>query len=353
MPTFNASFFLREAIQSILAQKYANWECLIVDDGSVDDTVSIIDNFFKQDNRIRFFKRNRNPKGANTCRNIGLYKSKGKYVIYFDADDILLPHCLEQRVEMMELKNGDDFGVFHQKVFTGTINNSSLYTQLHKKNILYCVLATDNIWQTMGALWKKELLEEIGGFDENIQIFDDDVLHLRALLNKDVKYSFYPDLPFDCYYRGGQSRELDSEYCYIVYKNLNKYIIDIAQKYYEMIPNKKLLYRSMNIAFTKLLIYYIWSQTHHTDNIRKTIELLFNKKLLKNNDVDYFGDLLNEYANKKYNNRDKADAINHILWERFHREKSYIQNGPFKQRLKRASSLPKRIIRKVNHSIKL
>ena len=201
MPTFNASLFLHEAIESILAQKYENWECLIVDDGSIDNTSRIINNYYKKDFRIRFFERNRKPQGANTCRNIGLDKSKGKYVIYFDSDDILLPYCLKQRVEMMELKKGDDFGVFHQKVFTDTINRSRLYTQLHKKNILYCVLATDNIWQTMGALWKKKFLDKIGGFAENIQIFDDDVLHLRALLSKDVKYSFYPELPFDCYYR--------------------------------------------------------------------------------------------------------------------------------------------------------
>ena len=102
----------------------------------------------------------------------------------------------------------------------------------------------------------------------------------------------------------------------------------------------------MNVAVTKMLIYYIWSQTHQTENIRKTIELLYINNLLKKKDTDYFENLLNEYENKKYDNRDKADAINHILWERFNREKSYIQSSPLEQRLKRTSSVLKNIIQK-------
>lgn len=345
MPTFNASLFLREAIGSILTQKYENWECLIVDDGSADDTVSIIHEFCVKDQRIKFFERIRNPKGANTCRNIGLENSKGRYVIYFDADDLLLPYCLEQRVEMMEQKHEDDFGVFHQKSFTNTIENSNLYTQLYKKNILYCVLATDNIWQTMGALWKKEFLVRIGGFDENIQIFDDDVLHLRALMDQNVKYSFYPDLPFDCYYRDCH-RELDPDYCFVVYKNLDKYIKDIIHEYYEIIPDKKLLTISMNVAFTKLFIYFLWSQSKETPLIRNTIDLLSNKKLFRKKDLHYFNDLLSKCENKHYENREKTEAIITLLWSRFNREKSFIQNSPLKRIVRKLKGLLIKTLRK-------
>ena len=78
IPIFNRASLLSETLDSILAQTYSHWECIIVDDGSTDNTQDVIDRYLKLDSRFRCFSRPSNrPKGANACRNFGYEKSKG------------------------------------------------------------------------------------------------------------------------------------------------------------------------------------------------------------------------------------------------------------------------------------
>ena len=104
------------AIRSYYA--YANWELLIIDDCSTDNTQDIIRSFEKVDNRIKFFIRNRMPKGAQTCRNIGLHKASGEFSVLFDADDLISVTCIEERVKLIEKNPQLDYISFPAKSFT-------------------------------------------------------------------------------------------------------------------------------------------------------------------------------------------------------------------------------------------
>ena len=84
MPAYNCSRFIREAIDSVLAQTYTAWELLIVDDCSTDDTAAIIASY--QDERIHYFRNEQNS-GAALSRNKALREAKGKYIAFLDADD--------------------------------------------------------------------------------------------------------------------------------------------------------------------------------------------------------------------------------------------------------------------------
>ena len=71
IPTYNRACILPQALNSVMAQTYEHWECIVVDDGSTDDTLTVLEVYNKKDKRIKYFKRQRKPKGAPTCRNIG------------------------------------------------------------------------------------------------------------------------------------------------------------------------------------------------------------------------------------------------------------------------------------------
>ena len=99
MPVYNAAPYIRQAIDSILNQSYANFEFIIIDDGSTDKSISIIQSF--QDSRIRFFRNDLNLKIVETL-NRGLSLAKGKYIARMDADDVAMPERLHKQVAFME-----------------------------------------------------------------------------------------------------------------------------------------------------------------------------------------------------------------------------------------------------------
>jgi glycosyltransferase involved in cell wall biosynthesis len=100
IPAFNSSQFIAEAIQSVQAQSHPNWEILLVDDCSTDDTVAIISQFIVTDKRIHLLKLAVNS-GTGVARKLGMENAKGNYIAFLDADDIWKPNKLEKQLEWM------------------------------------------------------------------------------------------------------------------------------------------------------------------------------------------------------------------------------------------------------------
>lgn len=105
MPSYNTARFLPETIGSVLAQSYENWELILVDDCSTDDTDAVMAGF--DDPRIRYVKNERNS-GAAVSRNRALREAKGKWVAFLDSDDLWHPRKLEKQIRFME-ENGYRF----------------------------------------------------------------------------------------------------------------------------------------------------------------------------------------------------------------------------------------------------
>lgn len=102
MPTYNCGRFIKDSIRSVLAQSYANWELIIVDDCSTDKTAEIVASF--NDERIRFMCNEQNM-GAAMTRNRALREAKGRYIAFLDADDLWAPEKLEKQIAFMESNN--------------------------------------------------------------------------------------------------------------------------------------------------------------------------------------------------------------------------------------------------------
>lgn len=99
MPSFNTASYIKESVQSVINQTYTNWELIIVDDCSTDNTDEILAQI--EDNRIRYLKNERNS-GAAVCRNKALREAKGQWIAFLDSDDLWMSQKLEKQIRFME-----------------------------------------------------------------------------------------------------------------------------------------------------------------------------------------------------------------------------------------------------------
>ncbi len=104
IPCFNQGRFLGDAVNSVLAQSYANWECLIVNNGSTDSTEDVAQRYAVQDTRIRYF--NHSKRGVSGVRNKGLAEARGKFIQFLDADDIIKPQKIEAQLQAASKETG-------------------------------------------------------------------------------------------------------------------------------------------------------------------------------------------------------------------------------------------------------
>ena len=107
MPAHNCGRFIAESIESVQAQTYKNWELIIVDDCSEDDTITTVQEYQKQDSRIRLF-RNSVRSGAAVSRNLALKNARGRWIAFLDSDDLWEPAKLEKQIHFMK-ENGYSF----------------------------------------------------------------------------------------------------------------------------------------------------------------------------------------------------------------------------------------------------
>lgn len=167
MPVYNAGTYLVQSIKSVLNQTYGNWELLIVDDCSTDNSADIIKSFVSQDGRIHYFKTS-SPSGSPTApRNIGIEKSSGRFIAFLDSDDIWLPKKLEEQLPLFE--NSDTAIVYsnYEKMSEEGIRNKRFvvapmctdYKNLLCGNVIGCLTAVYDV-EKIGKLYFKPIKHE-------------------------------------------------------------------------------------------------------------------------------------------------------------------------------------------------
>ncbi|HJE03301.1 MAG TPA: glycosyltransferase family 2 protein [Aliarcobacter thereius] len=103
-PSYNSERYISDTLESVLAQTYQNWEMIIVDDVSPDNSNEIIEEYCKKDSRIKFIKLEQNS-GAAVARNRAIEEAKGRYIAFLDTDDMWKPEKLEKQIDFMQKNN--------------------------------------------------------------------------------------------------------------------------------------------------------------------------------------------------------------------------------------------------------
>lgn len=148
-PCYNSAAFVGEAINSVISQTYTNWEMILIDDVSKDNTADIIKNYCQSDPRIRFFQLEQNSGSAAHPRNRGIREAKGRFIAFLDSDDVWLPDKLSRQLELFQQEQVAIVYSDYEKMKENGKRNHRLikapqvtdYRQLLKGNTIGCLTA--------------------------------------------------------------------------------------------------------------------------------------------------------------------------------------------------------------------
>ena len=181
IPTYNRAGIIGETLDSLLAQTYPHWECIVVDDGSEDNTETLIAGYLKNDSRFKYSKRsNTLPKGPNGCRNYGFTLSRGDFVLWFDSDDLFKYNALE--VLVRSCKDGVDAIVAQTNCIDLVTNRNIKTNKIHSENLIEDYFIGKITFYIGGVLWNRSFLKKQNTlFDSSIGNMDDWDFNLRML----------------------------------------------------------------------------------------------------------------------------------------------------------------------------
>lgn len=189
LPTYNRAYILKNAINSILNQTYTNFELIIVDDGSTDNTCELVNSF--NDSRIVYYYTKINQ-GASAARNYGIEKASCDFIAFEDSDDTWRPQKLEKQMKAFE--KSDDIGFVYHKICYDMGKNSCAILPpdsiplSQKSGNIYHQLLYDNLVDCPSLIVRRQCLQDIGLFDTSLKALEDYDLVLRLAKNYQAEF---------------------------------------------------------------------------------------------------------------------------------------------------------------------
>jgi glycosyltransferase involved in cell wall biosynthesis len=199
IPAFNAEQWIRETLESVLAQTYRDFEIIVVNDGSIDDTAVIAQSYGRAVRCV-----NKRNGGQSSARNMGIRLAAGKYVAFVDADDLWEPNKLELQIELYE--NNPELGLVYsdayyfeastEHIFGLASNNTKLYSGIVLRPLLLCCFIPSPT-----PVVQRNVFEHVGYFDESktLQIGEDWNMWLRIASKYPVGCIYKPLAKYRCH----------------------------------------------------------------------------------------------------------------------------------------------------------
>ncbi len=181
IPTYNRWPFVREAVESVLAQSYRLFELIVVDDGSTDGTPDKLDEF---GTKLRVIEQQR--RGVSAARNQGAGAARGRYLAFLDSDDLWLPEKLAIQTRFMDehpeigICQTDEIWLRHGIRVNPKVKHSKPSGDIFQRSLDLCLVSPSAVLLT------RELFRESGGFDENLPVCEDYDLWLRIAVRHTV-----------------------------------------------------------------------------------------------------------------------------------------------------------------------
>lgn len=199
LATFNRAHLIGETLDSIISQTYTNWQCIIVDDFSSDNTKSVIGDYIRKDQRFDYYpKTEKHSKGLSASRNYGLDLAEergAEFIQFFDDDDIMHPKKLELQIEPLLLDSDLHLTICCYRKFD---RPQMIEYDLLRADDKSCNITTDNLLKSFflnqinlnspGPLWRAEILSNYR-FNEELFYAEEKEFYLRIFLNETLNYA--------------------------------------------------------------------------------------------------------------------------------------------------------------------
>ncbi|TYS59867.1 glycosyltransferase [Sutcliffiella horikoshii] len=242
IPCFNSEKWIIETIDSVLNQTYSNIEIIVVDDGSTDNTKDVISNYSK---RIKYIYQQN--KGPSVARNLGIKKSKGKYVAFLDSDDLWESNKLEKQVEFLE--NNQNIALVFSNVKVINEKGEYLYTHYNnipkdKKEIITAFFLGKITMNTPTIVAHKKAIQKVGGFQEHLPVREDHFLLMNMVDNFNI-YHFKEPLVKRRINEGSLSSVVDPDK---VFHMLESFVTISMKEFPYLEKYKRNIYSKINIS---------------------------------------------------------------------------------------------------------
>jgi glycosyltransferase involved in cell wall biosynthesis len=244
VPCYNQAKYLPEALDSVLQQTYHDWECIIVNDGSPDNTEEVANQYCNKDKRFKYIYKENG--GLSSARNAGIQSSSGEFILPLDADDLIGEYYLERAIERFRDYPITKLVYCKAKMF-GETNTEWILPEYHFNSLLF----ENMIFAS--ALFKKSDYDKTNGYNEQLKDGYEDWDFWISLLDKhDIIYKI-PEIHF--FYRIRKNSMWNKMTEQLIFYTKNQIYSNHIKKYEEYIP------------------YLIWNNPH--ESTQKEI----NKKL--------------------------------------------------------------------------
>ena len=263
VPCYQQAHYLSEALQSVLEQSYYNWECIIVNDGSPDNTELVAQDWLVKDSRFQYLYKENG--GLPSARNAGIRQAKGEYILALDADDILHLDYLKQTVPVLESNDQLAIVSCYTRFFVKRIKNT-VHELRPSGRYYYDLMFQNHLVAT--SLFRKKCWEEVGGYDESMKSGFEDWEFWLNVTKRGWQFQFVPAFLF--YYR----------------KAKKSMLVDTINYYSE--ANMEFIFRKHQDIYCRhfdntaeVLFYYIKTHRIGKMQIKYSIEYKIGKLILK------------------------------------------------------------------------
>lgn len=223
IPTFQRAHILERAYLSVANQTFADWELLIIDDGSNDGTEALVNKWQEDDPRIFFYKRPIDRiKGASTCRNIGIEKAKGKYIAFLDSDDEWQVRRLEECVNY--IKKQEVEAIYSGAMVKGKLSSTfrSSRRVLEGESLFDFLLKNDSFIPTPGLVLDAGIAKKVR-FNEHLKQHEDYEFILKV--GELVAWTFFENRDVIIHWEQKEDKQIDYRSClwfYEQYSSMSK-----------------------------------------------------------------------------------------------------------------------------------
>ncbi len=282
IPSFNSANYLNDSIGSVLSQTYDEFECIIIDDGSTDDTKSVVEKFIAGDSRVKYFYKQNG--GVASARNYGVSKSRGSWIQILDADDWLYSTKIEKQLSSVNINEGTQKKIL---IYSDYEIQNNKNEKIENKEVI------------IGELTQKEFIRKIVGRKKGL--FQPTPLHINnVLMSRNIfcEYTFNENM-VTC-------GDLDFFYRLLNSTITCKYVPMISMCYRSNDNGVSKNVQNLNAGYTAFLesiLQYNKSDLELFPNLRNIFEIaimddnnsIYNrlKRIIRESKVPYFSKIMN------------------------------------------------------------
>jgi len=262
IPCYNYAHYLSETLNNVLAQQYKNWECIIINDGSTDNTEEVAQKFRNTDARFKYIYQTN--KGLSAARNTGIQNANGKYIQFLDSDDLL--HSEKLSIQVQALENQPEIDILYgNTIFFFNDNINEQYSNRKKQYIpknkvrfplrisgkgkmIINKLLIDNIMEVSNPLIRKTIVEKAGLFNESMKSYEDWQFWIQCSLHE-ACFLYNPVEGTETYIRCGHSSMMANK------KKLTLHGIRIRRLLHPYLNFKQRLYNYYRLSKLYIRLY--------------------------------------------------------------------------------------------------